>query len=63
MTCAPSNRAAAGTALSTLSEGSLRAEVDSHPGRMAVITLYFVAVAVFILPISPGGREVLLVIL
>lgn len=63
MTRAPSNRAAAGNALSTMSEGSLRAEADSHSGRMAVITSRFVAVAVFILPIPSGGREVLLVIL
>lgn len=46
-----------------MSGGSRRAEADSHAGRMAAITLCFVAVAVFILPISPGGREVLLIIL
>lgn len=63
MTHAPSSRAAAGNALSTVSEGSLRAEADSHSGLMAVITLRFGSVAVFILPIPPGGREVLLVIL
>lgn len=60
---APSDRAAAGDALSTASDSSLRAKADSLSGRMVVITLHFVAVAVFILPTHPGGKEVLLVIL
>lgn len=62
---APSDRAAAGNARSTMSDSSQCAKADSLSGRMVVITLYFVAVTVFILPTPTllGDKELLLVIL